>query len=179
MGGVFLYRNLKIVKLDSKYCDYLRKYDNKVPYNAGIKELRPFIGVLFTINDCKYFAPLSSPKPKHKKLTNTLDLLKIEGGKYGVVNFNNMLPVCLGNYVEFDLNKKTDNKKESFRLELLKNQLRALNSNKNEVFTKSSRLYNLYKNKKLPLSVSNRCCNFLLLEEKCKQYNSSYNICKN
>ena len=25
--------NLKIVRVDSEYCDYLRKYDNKVSYN--------------------------------------------------------------------------------------------------------------------------------------------------
>lgn len=40
-----MYKKLKIVKVDSKYCNYLRKYDSKIPYNAGIKELRPFIGV--------------------------------------------------------------------------------------------------------------------------------------
>ena len=34
--------NLKFVKVDYKYCNYLRKYDNKVSYNEGIKELRPF-----------------------------------------------------------------------------------------------------------------------------------------
>lgn len=57
-----MYKKLKIVKVNSKYCDYLRKYDCRVPFNAGSKELRPFIGVLFKINDCEYFAPLSSPK---------------------------------------------------------------------------------------------------------------------
>ncbi len=25
--------NLEIVRVDSKYCDYLRKFDNKVAYN--------------------------------------------------------------------------------------------------------------------------------------------------
>ena len=44
-----MYKKLRIVKVDSLYCDYLRKYDNKVSYNAGTKDLRPFIGVLFTI----------------------------------------------------------------------------------------------------------------------------------
>ena len=63
-----MYRNLKIVKIDYHYCDYLRTFDSKVPYNAGIKELRPFIGVLFIIEKCEYFAPLSSPKPKRKKM---------------------------------------------------------------------------------------------------------------
>ena len=60
-----MYKSFKIVKVDSKYCDYLRQYDNKVSYNAGTKDLRPFIGVLFMIDKCEYFAPLSSPKPKH------------------------------------------------------------------------------------------------------------------
>ncbi|MCI8654857.1 MAG: hypothetical protein HFJ48_03155 [Clostridia bacterium] len=27
---------------------------------------RPFIGILFQIDTCEYFAPLSRPKPKHK-----------------------------------------------------------------------------------------------------------------
>ena len=101
-----MYKSFKIVKVDSKYCDYLRQYDNKVSYNAGTKDLRPFIGVLFMIDKCEYFAPLSSPKPKHSKLKNTLDLIKIENGTYGVVNFNNMIPVMDKNYVIFDLNKK-------------------------------------------------------------------------
>ena len=32
------------------------------------KENRPFIGVLFQVENCKYFAPLSSPKLKHLKM---------------------------------------------------------------------------------------------------------------
>ena len=166
-----MYKSFKIVKVDSKYCDYLRQYDNKVSYNAGTKDLRPFIGVLFMIDKCEYFAPLSSPKPKHSKLKNTLDLIKIENGTYGVVNFNNMIPVMNKNYVIFDLNKKTEDKRENFRLELLRNQLRWLTANKKDVNTKSKLLYNLYKSNKLPKNVKDRCCNFPLLEEKCREYN--------
>ena len=116
-----MYRKFRIVKVDYKYCDYLRKYDNKVVYNAGEKELRPFIGVLFNIGKLEYFAPLSSPKEKHKKLKNTLDLIKINNGIYGVINFNNMIPVTDKNYEEFDLNKETDDKKEKNKLNLLHN----------------------------------------------------------
>lgn len=166
-----MYKNFKIVKVDSKYCDYLRQYDNKVSYNAGTKDLRPFIGVLFMIDKCEYFDPLSSPKPKHSKLKNTLDLIKIENGNYEVVNFNNMIPVMDKNYVIFDLNKKTENRAENFRLELLRNQLRWLTANKKDVNTKSKLLYNLYKSNKLPKNVKDRCCNFPLLEEKCREYN--------
>ena len=165
-----MYKSFKIVKVDSKYCDYLRKFDNKVSYNAGSKDLRPFIGVLFVVFDYEYFAPLSSPKTKHKLLKNTLDLLKINDGEYGVINFNNMIPVNKNNYIEFDLNKKTDDKNEMFRLNLLRNRLRWLTANRKEVMTKSKLLYNLYKNKKLPKNVEDRCCNFPLLEDRCKEY---------
>lgn len=36
-------QKLKIVRVDSKYCDYLREFDNKVAYNKFEKELRPLI----------------------------------------------------------------------------------------------------------------------------------------
>ena len=52
--------NLKIVRVNPEYCDYLRKYDNKISYNKNEKERRPFIGILFEIDTCKYFAPLAS-----------------------------------------------------------------------------------------------------------------------
>ena len=91
-------KNIKIVKVDHKYCDYLRKFDNRVSYNAGLKELRPFIGILFNVDNNEYYAPLSSPKPKHNLLKNNIDILKINDGKYGVVNFNNMIPITKKNY---------------------------------------------------------------------------------
>ena len=90
---------------------------------------------------------------------------------YGVVNFNNMIPVIKNNYKEFNLNKKTKNADEKFRIQLLNNQLRWLTSNKKDIYQKSSLLYNLYKNDKLPDNVKNRCCNYPLLEEKCLEYN--------
>ena len=37
-------KNLLIVRVDSNYCDYLRKFDTKVAYNMNEKELRPFVG---------------------------------------------------------------------------------------------------------------------------------------
>lgn len=172
-----MYRNIKIVKINSNYCDYLRKFDNKVIYNAGSKHLRPFVGILFTINKCEYFAPLSSPKEKHKKLKNTIDLIKINNGEYGVVNFNNMIPVTNKNYIEFDLKQKPTIKKEQFRFELLKNQLRWLTSHKKEIYQKSKLLYDLYRKNKLPINVKERCCNYILLETKCKEFNkTSINI---
>ncbi len=91
--GDIIRKNLYIVRLDSNYCNYLRKFDSKVPYNYGSKELRPFVGVLFKVHEYMYFAPLSSPKPKYLKLKSKLDFLKLDSGRLGAINFNNMLPV--------------------------------------------------------------------------------------
>ena len=71
---------LVLVRLDADYCNYLSKFADQFPYNYNEKELRPFIGVLFMVNGCKYFAPLSSPKPKHKNMKNTVDFFKIKNG---------------------------------------------------------------------------------------------------
>ncbi len=163
--------NLRIVKVDSDYCDYLRKFDNKVAYNKNEKELRPFIGILFQIDNYEYFAPLSSPKPKHKRMKNMIDFLKIKDGELGAVNFNNMIPVNEKNYSLIDLNKETLTIEELKYQRLLREQLDWLNANYRQVKNKSFRLYNLYNGGKLPQSIKLRCCNFKLLEEKCSKYN--------
>lgn len=96
---------LKLVVVDFEYCNYLRKFDKRVPYNFTNK-IRPFVGVLFEINGCTYFAPLSSPKPKHLKMKNTIDFLRLDNGELGAINFNNMLPVKMKNIEFLDLNRK-------------------------------------------------------------------------
>ena len=98
--------NLRIVKVNPSYCDYLREFDNNVSYNKNKKDLRPFIGILFKIEDLEYFAPLSSPKPKHKQMKNKMDFSKIKNGELGAVNFNNMIPVDKEYYNVINLNKK-------------------------------------------------------------------------
>jgi len=164
--------NVKLVRVDSNYCDYLRTFDNRVAYNKNKKELRPF-GVLFTIKDYEYFAPLASPKPKHMKMKNTLDFFKIQDGKLGAVNFNNMIPVTKNNYLLIDLDKDTQIDKEIKYQKLLKEQLLWLNENFKTLKNKSFKLYNLYNEGKLSKSISGRCCNFKLLEEKCVEYNNN------
>ena len=164
-------RNFKMVKIDYKYCDYLRKFDNKVAYNSGSKEMRPFIGILFVVNEYEYFAPLSSPKVKHIHMKNNIDIVKIDKGRYGVVNFNNMIPVTPYNYELFDLNATPKNTYELKWQNLLKSQLLWLNKNIKNVKGKAFRLYEKYKSNKLDERIKSRCCNFILLEEKCKEYN--------
>lgn len=163
--------SLFLVKLDSNYCNYLRQFEQKVPYNFDKKELRPFIGVLFEVNKCKYFAPLSSPKPKHKTMKTTLDFLKIDNGDLGAINFNNMLPVTDKNIIKLDLDKECLTKTEEKYTKLLKEQIYWLNRNKEKLYGRSKKLYDKYIDGTLNINISKRCCNFKLLEEKCNEYN--------
>ena len=61
-----MYKELKLVRISEKYVKFLSQVKSKVPYNSHNKKGRPFIGILFEIDNKKYFAPLSSPKEKHK-----------------------------------------------------------------------------------------------------------------
>lgn len=124
------------------------------------------------VDEYEYFAPLSSPKAKHLNMKNNIDIVKIDVGWLGVVNFNNMIPVRKNNYELFDLKKIPLDTYELKRQNLLKSQLFWLNRNIKRVKGKVCNLYNKYKNNKLPDRLKSRCCNFILLEEKCNDYNS-------
>lgn len=154
---------LKLVKINSDYCDYLRKYDSRVPYNYGMKDTRPFIGILFNVENKLYFAPISSPKLKHLKMKQSIDFMKLDEGNLGVVNLNNMIPVKGNFYNEIDFEQISDIRYRR----LLKKQYYYLNRNKESLYSFSRRLYKLYINNNLDKKIFNRCCNFKLLEEKC------------
>lgn len=160
----------KLVTVHSEYCNYLRKYDFRVSFNAGEKELRPFVGILFEINDCKYFAPLSSPKPKHLKMKNQIDFYKIDSGKLGAINFNNMIPIPEDEYEIINVNVPNLITNERNYQELLKDQLRWINRDSFELKQKAKKLYLKRMDNKLSENIAKRCCDFRLLEEKCKEY---------
>lgn len=103
---------------------------------------------------------------------DNVDFLKLKNGELGAVNFNNMLPVTLNNVIMIDLDSKANVKKEELYRKMLKEQLYFLNRRRASLYRKASNLYFNYINKKLPINIFNRCCNFPLLEEKCKEYNS-------
>jgi len=160
-------KELKLVIVKTEYCNFLKKYDKKVIYNFDKKKRRPFVGVLFEVNNCLYFAPLTSPKPKHLTMKNSLDFYRIDNGKLGAINFNNMIPVKENN-IEI-INHKNIN--DSQYSKLLKQQLRYLKRNQNDIFKLSKILYNSYTKRRLNKQMRERCCNFSLLEKKCYEYN--------
>jgi len=156
---------LKMFIIDEKYIEYLRIYDNKVAYNKNSK--RPYIGILIIQNKQKYFAPLSSPKPKHMKLSNkAIDIWKIDNGKFGIININNMIPCPMQVLTEAIPMIKNDEKYKK----LLENQLSSINSDRDILLDRIKRFVNRYNEKNLDHKVLERCCDFELLEKKCCEW---------
>lgn len=57
---------------------------------------RPYIGVVYTFNGSNYFAPLAHPRPQHLKMSErAIDVFKIDKGKLGIVNINNMIQTSI------------------------------------------------------------------------------------
>ena len=121
-----------------------------------------------------YFNSTSTHKynKKHLKLKSKLDFLKIDNGKLGAINFNNMLPVTENNIIKLDLNKECLTKSEEKYTKLLKEQIYWLNRNDEKLYGRSKKLYDKYIDGTLDSSIAERCCDFKLLEEKCVEYNN-------
>ena len=157
-------KKLKIYFIDNDYINYLRKYDDKVAYNKVPN--RPYVGVVYTYNGFNYFAPLSSPKPKHIKLkNNAVDIFKIKNGKLGIININNMIPTPIEALTEA-LPTVTDREYKSLLIE----QIDFINHNKEILYSKVNQFQKRYRNGYLENNILERCCNFKLLEEKCLEY---------
>lgn len=149
---------MRIYKIKEEYVQYLKSFDNKVANNK--KEKRPYVGIVLEINEFKYFAPLTSPKDKHKKMKNQLDFIKLDNGNLGAINLNNMIPVSNAALIKYDINKEPS----ILYRELLKDQLRFINSNSKDIQDKAYKLY--IKVTEYNSFIKERCVNFKLLEEK-------------
>ena len=92
---------MKFYHVKDNFIAYLRQFDSKVSENKN--ESRPYVGIVLQIENIKYYAPFSSPKPKHRNMKNGKDFRKINNGIYGAINFNNMIPVLDSVLMEIDI----------------------------------------------------------------------------
>ena len=108
-------------------------------------------------------------------MVNTLDFIKIADGNLGAINFNNMIPLKDANYKFMDLDLVEDNRNAKYN-HMLKLQIRWLNRNFYYIIGRAENLYSKYLDGKLDYKTRSRCCNFPLLEDKCKEYNKNIEI---
>lgn len=169
---------LSFYNADPAYCNFLSKYDSRVPYTFDKKYRRPFVGIVIeTANGIKYYAPLTSPKPKHLTMNNTIDFHKINNGIWGAINFNNMIPINEQSLSKVNLKIEPNDTKDDIDYKnLLSNQLSWCNSNRDAIINKARKLYKIITEGKAPEKLSKRCCDFKLLETKCIEYMNIINV---
>ena len=160
---------MEFYHIKDKYISFLRAYDSKVPENK--QESRPYLGIVFQLGSIKYYAPFSSPKPKHKKMRNGKDFRKIANGQYGAINFNNMIPVVDEALIFIDINSIEDKHYKN----LLSNQYRAIIADSDQIKQTAEALHKLLMKNTNNLSdyerkVKERCCDLKLLEKGYSAY---------
>lgn len=161
---------MKFYNIADEYINFLRTFDSKVSENK--QESRPYIGVVIEIEKMKYYAPFTSPKAKHRKMKNGKDFRKIQGGEYGAINFNNMIPVPDCALKMIDIDNESDQKYRR----LLQNQYRAIRADSEEIIKTAARLRKLVMTGDENLTtfdkrIKERCCNLKIIEQVYTQFN--------
>ena len=183
--------NLKFININQDYLKYLHSFCSEVYYKPTGYETKPYIGILVQENDVEYVIPLSSAKEKHKTWKNVdadrflifENCEKAENGSkdiyvknadggfkhiISVMDLKKMIPIKTGLYTEVQLNplKSDSNAEKKYKVLLNIEYLFCLKI-KDAIIQKASRLYEkqMKTGRVVPF-----CCDFNLLEEKCREY---------
>lgn len=157
---------LKFYEVDSEYIKYLKENaDDKIPNIEYEKHKKFFCGIVLTINNFNYFAPVSS----YNKKAHTVFLIMDKDRKtnelkpISSLRFSFMFP-CPIEY----LNQKDFSKEDEKYRNLLKKELHYCNVNREKIKKLANMVY------KLGLKEQTRekynICDFEKLEEKCLEY---------
>lgn len=158
--------SIELYEINPAYVDFLVPFAPHLFHNkkAGQNNERKYIGIIMNVNEIKYFAPLSSYKPKHDKMKNGLDFIKL--GNYAVVNINNMFPVPEGEYTYVNIKEIKDLQYKK----LLMTEYRIIKKLQDKIRKNAIEVYKHKKEKGMTTTLAKRCNDFVLLEKKCKEY---------
>lgn len=157
--------------INEKYTDFLRdEYESRIPNtDYGADKYKPFFGELFKVGNLVYVTQVTSAKPRHYKIKNSIDFHKIyiNNRLVSCVNLNYMFPVPIGeltnlNYSKIDtiINFATPVDKSKY-INLLKLEL--IEINKLSLEQTAINLYHRKYNKPDDF-ISQRCFDFKVLE---------------
>ena len=173
-------KKLNFYIIDDDYIKYLSEFDRHIAYNKN--EKRPYIGVVIIVEEHYYFAPMFSPKVKHKTYKDNLTFFKIVNSKnkndLGIIRFSDMIPVPQESICLLEMK----NKSYGYR-RLLSEQYSYINKieNRKKIMEKAEKIYNIVSNNskgKMAKFYKELSCNFKLLEEKCNEYKKKEYIAK-
>ena len=108
--------------------------------------------------------PLSSFKPKHRRLCETVDFIKV--GIYAVLNLNNMFPAPLN----LCKSVKIENIKNEHYKNLVRAEYRIIKQKTEQIINNAKDVYNHKMINDGKSKLSQRCNDFKNLEVKCMEY---------
>ena len=171
------------VVIDENYLNFLREFEHRIPISDyGVDKYKPFFGVLFETDDLAYVTQISHAQPKHAKMKNAQDFVKIfipdrnptkADRLVAVIHLNYMFPIpkSMIEYLEYkDIEKhrvfKSPEEKGKY-IDLLTRELTQINNLHLDV--KAKKLYE--QKRRFPDNiVSSRCVDFCALELLAKSY---------
>ena len=150
--------------ISSQYLKFLSKYDKKV----SLKDTRKFYGILVKKENIDYYIPFTSKI--HKKTNSKLTInIKIQEKTIAKLLLNNMIPVNLEDAYIANI---TNSKYSSYYM----NEIRYLRSKniQQEIIKKVENIFKVLENTEHYdyAFFQKLCCNFSLLEQKCKEYHA-------
>ncbi len=169
-------RQFRLFEVNDIYIQYLKQFDVHVMdfSNKGYRTSRKYLGILLSINDCDYFAPLSSPSQnfdydKNGNLRKSIIPLirMVNNEKFlGTIKLGCMIPVYDSSLIKYyDLKMEKDIKYRG----LVQKQLEFIMINKELIIKNANKLYE-QKKANLSMGYISNTVNFTLLEEKAKLY---------
>ena len=162
--------------INKEYISFLKNHDSRIPnIDYGNNGYKPFFSPLFEKDGLVYVTQVSSKKPRHLKMKESIDFVKIfdktNKKLISVINLNYMFPVPKSEIIEvkyknisnFRTFSSLDEKNKY--INLLKYEMKVIN-NKN-IQAQALKVYNSVNTDSF---LKNRSLPFLLLEEKATEY---------
>ena len=152
---------IKFYDIKSKYVDFLRMAEPKIPYINYDKNDKFVCGVVLHINNVNYYAPISSFN--QKQFTNFP--IYHNGKIISTIRFSYMFPCIDDVLLEKDFSLEKDIK---YR-DLLENEWQYCNNQYMKINKKAAYIYKRYMSGK-DLLLLEHSCNFPLLEQRMNEY---------
>lgn len=185
--------NLKFVNVDMDFLRKLHDVSSEVYYKESDYENKPYLGILLSSNNYKYFIPLSSAKEKHKKwklvgtdrflvyrIKKRLDIRKDEIWIdsplskediihiFSAIDIKKMIPIVDSAIRIVNINfDKNDTLEEKFYKDLLQNEYNFCVNIIDKIIAKAEKVYDKQTTTKYGLKF---CCDFKALEKVVDNY---------
>ena len=184
---------LTFININQDYLKYLHDCCPEVYYKPIGYDNKPYLGILINKDETQYVIPLSSAKEKHKNWKNIESDRFLVYEKYdknttskrtvckempdgtiehllSVIDLKKMIPIKEELYIKVDLiHTETDSEEIRNYKNLMNKEFSFCLKIMNLIIQKANKLY---EKQMTTGKVVKFCCDFKLLEEKCREYKS-------